>query len=67
MAKQYKVLTGMNYPVNGVEKRVEMGDVVDDIPEVSLPWLLAGGHVEEVAAPAPPTATVTPAATGGDH
>lgn len=67
MAKQYKVLTGMNYPVNGVDKRVEVGEIVDDIPVTSIPWLLQDGHIEEVAAPAPPIATVTPAATGGDH
>lgn len=29
-------------------KRAESGDVVDDIPEVSLPWLLAKGHIEAV-------------------
>lgn len=47
---QYKVNVGINYPP---EKRAEPGDVVDDIPEKSLPWLLEEGIVEPVASENP--------------
>ena len=29
-------------------KHVEPGEVVDDIPEVSVPWLLRAGRIEAV-------------------
>ena len=60
----YRVLKGLTYPVGEANikrakagkmdavtewKRAEVGDEVDDIPEVSLPWLLKTGSVEEVA------------------
>lgn len=48
-AKRFKALRGLNYPDGkGKEKRVEAGEVVTDIPEKSLPWLLAKGAIEEV-------------------
>jgi hypothetical protein len=42
---QYEVKVGINYPP---EKRAEPGDIVDDLPEKSLPWLLEEGIVTEV-------------------
>lgn len=42
MAK-YKILVGLNYPP---DKRAEPGDIVDDIPKRSIPWLLEQGHIE---------------------
>ena len=46
MAK-YRVLTGMDYPP---DKRVEAGDIVDDLPTKSVGWLLEQGYVETVEA-----------------
>lgn len=47
--KRYRVLNGLNYPAKGGKpKRAEPGDVVDDLPAKSVPWLLEQGHVEEV-------------------
>lgn len=40
----YRVLTGMNYEGN----RAEAGDVVEDIPERDVEWLLCDGHIEKV-------------------
>lgn len=50
MAKRYRVLTGINYKPKGatVEKRAEVGAVVDDLPPASVGWLLAQRIVEEV-------------------
>ncbi|HEX6969859.1 MAG TPA: hypothetical protein VF174_13765 [Micromonosporaceae bacterium] len=48
MAVRYRVLTGMNYEVKGVEKRAEPGDTVTDLPAKSIPWLLEQGHIEQV-------------------
>ena len=44
MAK-YKVLIGLNYPP---DKRAEPGDVVDDLPQKSVSWLLEQGYIEAV-------------------
>jgi hypothetical protein len=41
---EYRILTGMNYE----GKRVEAGDVVDDIPNLDVEWLLHDGHIEKV-------------------
>lgn len=41
--KTYRALVGLDY----ADRRVEPGDVVDDIPKKSLPWLLKQGHIEE--------------------
>ena len=61
---EYLVKTGLTYPVGEANikrakagkmdavtewKRAEVGDVVGDIPDVSLPWLLKKGAIEEVA------------------
>ena len=44
----YRVLRGIDYPPS---KRAEPGDVVSDLPERSVKWLLAAGVVEEVDEP----------------
>ena len=56
----YRAMVGMNYiGPDGADVRVEPGDVREDFPEQSLPWLIEGGYV--VAAPAPePAAVATP-------
>jgi hypothetical protein len=40
---RYRALVGLDYG----SKRAEAGEVRDDIPERSLPWLLEQGLVEE--------------------
>ncbi len=40
---KFTVLVGINYPP---DRRAEMGDVVDDIPAASVPWLLEQGLIE---------------------
>lgn len=51
MAKQYRVLVGLDYPRGGrgPDRRAEPGDVVDDLPKTSVPWLLEQGAIEEVS------------------
>ena len=50
----YKILTGMNYPgPDGADVRAEPGEVRDDVPAVSVAWLLADGHLEPANAPEP--------------
>lgn len=44
MAK-FKALVGIDYPPN---KRVEAGDVVDDLPADSVKWLKDQGMIEAV-------------------
>ena len=55
MSKRYRALVGLTYPENPrltrrnwVMKRVEAGEIVDDIPTKSVPWLLDGGRIEVV-------------------
>lgn len=56
---RYQVLTGLNYDPRGKragdldrqEKRAEIGDVVDDLPEMSIPWLLKQGLIEPYGGP----------------
>lgn len=45
---RYLLKTGLDYPVKGVYKRAEPGDIVDDLPPRSVEWLLRQGHIEEV-------------------
>lgn len=46
---KYRALNGLNYPnPKGGEHRAEPGDVVDNLPAKSVPWLLRQGHIEEV-------------------
>lgn len=42
---QYRVLVGLNYPP---ERRAEPGEVVQDLPKASVPWLLEQGYIEVV-------------------
>lgn len=44
--QKYRVLAGINYPPR--DKRAEPGDVVDDIPLISIDWLLRDGIIEPV-------------------
>lgn len=48
MSKKYRASTGLSYSTKGGDRRVEPGEVVDDIPPKSVPWLLRQGHIEEV-------------------
>ena len=53
----YKILTGMNWTgPDGEDVRAEAGEVRDDVPAVSVPWLLADGHLEVSKEPAPAVA-----------
>jgi hypothetical protein len=45
----YKVLRGITYG----KKRAESGDIVTDIPEQSVAWLLACNIIEPADAPKP--------------
>jgi hypothetical protein len=47
--QSYRVLRGINYPnPDGMgEKRAEPGDLVDDLPEQSVGWLLDDGVIEK--------------------
>jgi len=40
---QYRALVGIDYPP---DKRVEAGDLVSDLPEKSITWLMAQGLIE---------------------
>lgn len=42
----YRALVGLSYTVGDKEKRAEAGDVVADIPEESIGWLLDDGAIE---------------------
>jgi hypothetical protein len=55
----YLVLTGLSYPP---DKRAEAGTIVDDIPQKSLKWLLAKGHIEQVSGGSSPKVASKPAA-----
>lgn len=48
-AQSYRVVRGINYPggKTGAEKRANVGDVVNDLPEGSIDWLLADGAIEK--------------------
>jgi hypothetical protein len=46
---RYKVNIGINYTVNGKDKRVEPGEEASDIPVQSLPWLLEQGVIEKMS------------------
>ncbi|MHB8409841.1 MAG: hypothetical protein ACYDHY_17440 [Acidiferrobacterales bacterium] len=54
----YKILTGMNWhgpdgPDGAEQVRAEPGEVRDDVPASSVPWLLEQGHIEAASGPAP--------------
>lgn len=42
---QYRAVVGVDYPPN---KRVEAGDLVTDLPEKDVKWLLSSGFIEAV-------------------
>lgn len=53
--KKYRVLTGMDYPgSDGEDRRAEIGDEVDDLPDGSVDGLLKAGYIEHVR-PGPKT------------
>lgn len=43
-AVEYEVLVGLNYG----DRRAEEGEIVNDLPEESLGWLLEQSYVREV-------------------
>ena len=45
---RYRVLQGIDYPPN---KRVEAGKIVEDLPAVSVKWLLESGIIEDADKP----------------
>lgn len=47
-AGAYKALVGFNYPTASGEVRVEPGQVVSDLPERSVSWLVRDGVVAPV-------------------
>lgn len=44
---KYRVMTGLDFPP---DRRVEAGEVVEDIPSKSVKWLLEQGLIEVVDA-----------------
>lgn len=48
----YRVLNGLSWEKNGVDRRAEVGDVVNDLPAKSIKWLLTDGLIEPVKTPA---------------
>lgn len=45
-AQRFHVLVGLDYPVGAKHVRREPGDIADDIPAKSIPWLLLEGLIE---------------------
>lgn len=43
---KYRAIVGLDYPPG---KRAEPGDIVTDLPEKSIKWLLNQNRIEEVA------------------
>ncbi len=52
--QRYRALVGLDYEVGGEHRRVEAGEVADDIPAASVGWLLECGAIEEVSGDADP-------------
>ena len=46
---RYRVLQGIDYPPN---KRAEAGKIVEDLPAISVKWLLESGIIEDADKPA---------------
>lgn len=46
--KQYRVIDGLDWYG---DNRAEPGEIRNDIPRKSIPWLLEGGHIEEYQEP----------------
>ena len=51
----YRVLAGVDY----AGKRAERGDIVNDLPQKSIPWLTAQGIVEPTSDKPEPTSEPT--------
>lgn len=49
--QSYEALTGLDYPPH---QRAEPGDIRDDIPQESIPWLLARGAIRPAPKPKKP-------------
>lgn len=47
-AQRFRVLVGLDYPAGAEHVRREPGDIADDIPATSIPWLLLEGLIEPV-------------------
>lgn len=46
--KKYQVLVELSYPdANGKKKTPKVGEVVSDIPAISVKWLVAQGAIKE--------------------
>lgn len=48
--QSYEALVGLDFPPH---QRAEPGEVRDDIPPESVPWLLARGAIRPAPAPKP--------------
>lgn len=74
MSKAYRALTRLRYPTNPRAlrenwewKQVAAGEVADDIPAKSVPWLLAGGRIEEIAGDDSPATDAPESEQEGDE
>lgn len=56
---QYRALVGLSYPP---DRRVEAGQIVDDLPGKSVKWLLEQGLIEPAKADGKADAKPAPAA-----
>ena len=54
----YKVLVGINYGID--DKRAEPGDIVTDLPNKSVTWMLDQGIIEPAGRPRPEGTRRTP-------
>ena len=45
---KFRVKTGLDWGVGKEAKRAEPGEIRDDIPAKSVPWLVAQGLIEPV-------------------
>lgn len=61
-AAEYKILSGIDYVLNDIDKRVEAEEVVleADLPAAAIPHLLAIGAIERVGEPVPEPVVTTP-------
>lgn len=48
VADRYRVLHGLDYPGRRGDRRAEPGDIVTDLPQGAVEWLVAQGAVEPV-------------------
>lgn len=46
--QRFECLVGLDYPVGSKHVRREAGDIADDIPAKSIPWLLLEGLIRPV-------------------